>query len=186
MCAGKCVLIICLTITVVVFFNCSGPGNQQQQTKKPDIDEFLGEAFKAIKNRDWGRYSKLTITSADFVLKKMGISTFKEKQSYVGSSVKPAEIKKQYAQFQQAVTVNEANEEDMIYFDRDTFVSMGKIADQGIMPALNNTRIPYKVYTVKVKSDSGAVMDDLYPYFVIVQWGSSPRILKLTFPEAPQ
>ena len=32
-------------------------------------------------------------------------------------------------------------------------------------------------------SGSGKVLDDLYPYFVIVQWGSCPMILKLLFPE---
>jgi hypothetical protein len=37
---------------------------------------------------------------------------------------------------------------------------------------------------MKVKSESGEIMDDLYPYFVIVQWGNSPRILKLLFQEA--
>jgi hypothetical protein len=33
-------------------------------------------------------------------------------------------------------------------------------------------------------SGSGKVLDDLYPYFVVVQWGSYPMILKMLFPEA--
>jgi hypothetical protein len=54
--------------------------------------------------------------------------------------------------------------------------------DQGVMETLNNVQIPYKIYSIKVKSVSGAVMDDLYPHFMIVQWNNRPRILGLIFP----
>ncbi len=177
--------IICLIFSIMFLIHCSGSESQQPQPQQESggIDGLLQDAFEAIKTQNREKYNDLTITSADFVLKRMGISKLKENQSYVGTSVKPAEIKKQHAQFQQAVKVDEKFEEDMIYFDKDTFISAGRIIDQGVMKALNNVQIPYKIYTIKVKSDGGAVMDDLYPYFMIVHWNNRPRILKLIFPE---
>jgi hypothetical protein len=87
-------------------------------------------------------------------------------------------------QFKQAKNMPGELKEDMIYFDEDIYVSAGKIVDQGVMPTLGEVQIPYKIYTIKVKSGSGKVLDDLYPYFVVVQWGSCPMILKMLFPEA--
>jgi hypothetical protein len=170
----------------VVIIGCSGSiDNQPSQAKgSQNVDRLLEQAFAAIKSRDRAKYQALTITSADFILKRRGISKFKEKQSYVGSSLKPEEINKQLEQFKQAKNVAEELKEEMIYFDEDTYVSVGKIIDQGVMPTVGEVQIPYKIYTIKVKSQSGKVMDDLYPYFVIVQWGNQPRILKLLFPEA--
>jgi hypothetical protein len=166
-----------------IHFSCSKSGSSPDpQDTRDNIDELLEEAFAAIKNRDLAKYYKLTITSADFVLKQMGISKFKEKQSYVGSSLKPGEINKQIAQFNRAQQVEEKFEDKMIYFDKDTYVSPGKIVDRGILTVVNNVQIPYKIYTVKIKSESGEVLDDLYPYFMIVQWGGTPRILELIFP----
>jgi hypothetical protein len=176
---------VVLLLCFVVILGCSGSTNSQpSQTKSSkNIDNLLEQAFAAIKSRDRAKYQALTITSADFILKRRGISKFKEKQSYVGSSLKPEEISKQLEQFKQAKKVPEELKEDMIYFDEDTYVSVGKIVDQGVMPTVGDVQIPYKIYTIKVKSESGKVMDDLYPYFVIVQWGNQSRILKLLFPE---
>jgi hypothetical protein len=169
-----------------VIIGCSGStDNQPSQTKtSQSIDKLLEQAFAAIKSQDRAKYQELTITSSDFILKRRGISKFKEKQSYIGASLKPEEINKQLEQFKQAKNVLEELKEDMIYFDEDTYVSAGKIFAQGVMPTLGEVQIPYTIYTIKVKSKSGEVMDDLYPYFVIVQWGNQPRILKLLFPEA--
>jgi hypothetical protein len=166
----------------VVIIGCSGSGNNEPSQK--DIDKLLEQAFAAIKSQDWAKYQELTITSADFILKQQRISKFKEKQTYVGGSLKPEEISRQLQQFKQVKNVPEGLKEDMIYFDEDIYVSAGKIVDQGVMPTLLEVQIPYEIYTIKVKSKSGKVMDDLYPYFVIVQWRNSPRILKLLFPEA--
>ncbi len=177
-------LVVLLCFAVII--GCSGStDNQPSQAKdSSSIDKLLEQAFEAIKSRDRAAYQALTITSADFVLKRRRIPKLKEKQSYVGSSAKPEELYKQYEQFNRAKNIEEEFKEDMIYFDEDTFISAGKIVDQGVMPTIGEVQIPYKTYTIKVKSGSGEVMDDLYPYFVIVQWGNSPRILKLIFPEA--
>jgi hypothetical protein len=178
------VLLLCF----VVILGCSSSTSTKEQPARPkksnNIDKLLEQAFAAIKSRDRAAYQALTITSADFVLKRMRIPKLKEKQGYVGSSAKPTELYQQYEQFNRAKNIEEEFKEDMIYFDEDTYVSAGKIVDHGVMPALNDVQIPYKTYTIKVKSGAGEVMDDLYPYFVIVQWGNQPRILKLLFPEA--
>jgi hypothetical protein len=175
-----------LLLCFVVIIGCSGStDNQPSQAKdSKNIDKLLEQAFTAIKTQDRAKFQALTITSADFILKRRGISKFKEKQSYVGSSLKPSEINKQLEQFKQAKNVPEELKEDMIYFGEDTFVSVGKIVNQGVMPTVGEVQIPYKIYTIKVKSNSGGIMDDLYPYFVIVQWRNQPKILKLLFPEA--
>ena len=175
------VLLLCF----VVIIGCSTSTKEQpaQPKKSNSIDKLLEQAFEAIKSRDRAAYQALTITSADFVLKRRRIPKLKEKQSYVGSSAKPEELYKQYEQFNRAKNIEEEFKEDMIYFDEDTYVSAGKIIDQGVMPTIGDVQIPYKIYTIKVKSSSGKVMDDLYPYFMIVQWGNQPRILKLLFPE---
>jgi hypothetical protein len=170
-----------LLLGFVVIIGCSGSNNNEPSQK--DIDKLLEQAFAAIKSRDWAKYQELTITSADFILKQQGISKFKEKQTYLGGSLKPEEINQQLEQFQQAKNAPEELKGDMISFDEDTYVSAGKIVDQGVMPTIGDIQIPYKIYTIKVKSSSGKVMDDLYPYFVVVQWGSYPMILKMLFPE---
>ena len=176
-------LVVLLCFAVII--GCSGStDNQPSQAKAGQgIDKLLEQAFAAIKSRDRVKYLALTITSADFILKRRGISKFKEKQSYVGASLKPEEINRQLQQFKQAKNMPEEFKKDMIYFDEDTYVSAGKIIDRGVMPTLDEVQIPYTIYTIKVKSKSGKVMDDLYPYFVTVQWGNQPRILKLLFPE---
>jgi hypothetical protein len=176
-----------ILLVVVVGLNCSSSTSTKEQAAQPKksnpIDKLLEQAFTAIKSQDRAAYQALTITSADFILKRRRIPTLKEKQSYVGSSLKPEELYKQLEQFKQAKNVPEEFKEEMIYFDEDTYVSAGKIVDQGVMPTVGEVQIPYKIYTIKVKSQAGEMMDDLYPYFVIVQWGNQPRILKLLFPE---
>lgn len=88
----------------VVIIDCSGSiDNQPSQAKgSQDVDQLLEQAFAAINSQDWAKYQALTITSADFILKQQRISKFKEKQTYVGGSLKPEEISQQLQQFRQA------------------------------------------------------------------------------------
>lgn len=170
-----------LLLLFVFITACSGSNNKQPTQR--DIDKLLKQAFNTIKTRDWQNYQALTITSADFILKRRGISKFKEKQSFVGSSLKPSEIDRQRQQFKLAKNAADEFNEDMIYFDKDTYVSLGTLVEQGALPTLDDVRIPFQTYTIKVESESGKAMDDLYPYFVVVQWRNKPRILMLLFPE---
>jgi hypothetical protein len=178
---------VVIVLCFVVILGCSSSTSTKEQPARPKksstIDKLLEQAFAAIKSQDWAKYQALTITSADFILKRRGITKFKEKLSYTGSSLKPEEITKQFEQFRRAKNVEEELKEEMIYFDEDIYVSAGKIVERGVMPTVGEVQIPYKTYTIKVKSGAGEVMDDLYPYFVIVHWGNQPRILKLLFPE---
>ncbi|MCP5053797.1 MAG: hypothetical protein GY940_41910 [bacterium] len=165
---------------MLTFISCSGGGSGQpgSQAASDSIEELLKEAFDAIKAGDWNAYSSLTITSADFVLRASGISKFQEKQSYVGSSVKPTEIKRQAEQFHYA----SKGEEDCILFHKDSFVSTGRLMLTGTHKTLNNVNIPFQSFTIKVKSAEGEIIDNLYPQVVVVKWGDYYRILKLLFP----
>ena len=161
---------------------CSASSDNQSSHNGGEVEKLLSNAFAAIKSQDWEQYKALTITAADLVLKRRGISKFKEKQSYIGSSMKPSEINKQLVQFNRVIKVEVSIKEDMILFDEDSYVSMGKIVNQGNITTLDDIKIPFKTYSLKVKSQSGKTMDDLYPYFVVVHWGNQPRLLKLIFP----
>ncbi len=173
------VIIVFVMLSCFLNLSCSkgAKGQPEEKVLGDSVDELLKKAFDAIKAGDWQAYSTLTITSADFVLKAMGISRFKAKQSYVGSSVKPAEIKKQTNQFYKAAK----GDDDTILFDKDTFVSAGPLKITGTHKALNNVNIPFKMYSLKIKTETGEIMDDLYPYVVIVKWGEYYRILELVF-----
>jgi hypothetical protein len=164
---------------VLLFISCSSEAPQKKAWSGNSVESLLTKGFAALKAADIGAYSQLTITSADFVLKKMGIPKFKQSQSYVGSSMKPAEIKKQNAQFQKAV----AGEEDNIMFKSDEFVSIGSLIKKGVIKAMNNTIITFEMYSFKIKTASGETHDDLFPYVMVVKWGSYYHILKLMFTE---
>jgi hypothetical protein len=148
-------------------------------TETDKIDELLGNAFKAIRNRDWEGYRKLTVTSADFILKKMKISIIKYKQTFAGSSLKPMELQNHQNKFETLIKMNSGKNEGVIDFTNSKYDSMGKLVGRGVKTTLNNVEIPYQILTLKVKSLTDEIKKDLLPYFVVVKWGDHYKILDI-------
>ncbi len=81
---------------------------------KPDPssspEALVEAAYEAIRTNSWEDYSKLTVTTADFILKEHNAqSAFKQKQSYVGSQLKPEEQARQRQDFARAVGAGRAS-----------------------------------------------------------------------------
>jgi hypothetical protein len=124
-------------------------------------------------------FQKVSITGSDFVLKANKVSRFAEKNSYVGGIHKKNEQEHAAMQFR---TAREGWEGYIDYDDPDTeFVGLGKLIWQGSVPHLNNTDIPAKIYSAKVKNKDGE-HEDIPPYFQVVKWGSFYKIMGLKFP----
>ncbi len=145
---------------------------------KDGYKALLKQAFQAIKQNDWDKYSKLTITEADFDLKQNKVSPFKQKQSYVGSVLKPEQQQQQRQDFQRAITGGEG----IIPFATAEYVSVGSVVSSGTAESLAGAAIPYTVYSLKVKS-GGSEFDsqNLEPLFVVTQWQGEYRLLNLYF-----
>lgn len=133
-------------------------------------------AYEAIRTNSWEDYSKLTVTTADFILKEHNAqSQFKQKQSYVGSQLKPEEQARQRQDFARAV----AGGEGLIDFKQRKF-SGAHLAGEGTQETLSGSLIPVSAYLVAVEGATSPSPDG--PGFVVVKWGSFYRLLGLSFP----
>lgn len=160
-----------LFMLVIVFGSCSG---------RPTTEEkLLEQAFNAIKKEDWDAYGTLTVTYADFLLKAQSINAFHEKNSYDGGVLKPEQLKQQREEFEIAVQGGEG----IIDFKNADFISPGNVVHAGSLEALEGPAIPYKIYSLKVKSPGSSLTHD-YPRFMVVRWNEEFRIMKLEFPDS--
>ena len=141
-------------------------------------EELIRDAFNAIKKNDWKAYSKLTITTADFMLKEHEAGPFEEKQSYAGSILKPEEIERQRLEFDRAVAAGKG----IIDFRKAQFVSLGATKETTSEELLTGSTISTTTHSVRIRLD-GKETDsrELDPLFVTVKWGDEPRLLRLRF-----
>ncbi|MFC1848719.1 hypothetical protein ACFL27_00800 [candidate division CSSED10-310 bacterium] len=141
-------------------------------------EELIRKAVAAIKINDWEAYAKLTITSADFIMKASKISPFKAKQSYAGSVLKPEAQAKLQAQFRKAVRGGPG----ICNFKQGEFHTITGPVSRGNFPLPDGGYVPFTAYQVTLKI-KGQVHEDasLDPTFIIVQWGSQYRIFDLLF-----
>ncbi len=124
---------------------------------------------------------KTTITSADFDLRAQGISPFKESASFLGSSVKPEQKKRQKRQFWTA----RRGGSDFIDFSKDRLLGLGACLGEETQETLLGERIQVGVYSVRIRR-GGKEMDskDLFPKFALVRLGKTTyRLLGLVLPE---
>ena len=147
---------------------------------KPDPssspEALVEAAYEAIRTNSWEDYSKLTVTTADFILKEHNAqSAFKQKQSYVGSQLKPEEQARQRQDFARAV----GGGEGLIDFKQRKF-SRTQLAAEGTQETLSGSHIPVSAYLVAVDGATTASTEG--PSFVVVKWGSFYRLLGLNFP----
>ncbi|GEM_PF-1345991 len=163
------------TLAVFIFLALSIGCSSKRSAPEKSI---LKKAFSAIKKNDWEAYSKITITRADYEIRKQKMSKFKAKQSYVGGVLKSEEREKQKAEFIAAV----AGGEGLIDFKNAKFVGLGTLLGSGISEGLLNSEYSYRIYSLRIKT-GGQVIDtvDLSPKFVLVLWGKEFRILELLF-----
>jgi len=153
-------------------------GACERQDPTASAEGVVEAAYAAIKANDWDAYSKLTVTSADFILKENNAqSQFKQKSSYVGSQLKPEEQRRQKQEFQRAV----AGGEGQIDFQTHKF-EKAHLAAQGNEELLNGSTIPVSAYLVAAEGQSAPSQEP--PGFVVVPWGSFYKVLRLTFPDA--
>jgi hypothetical protein len=141
------------------------------------VAKFAEQVFHAIQDEDFGKFEKLTITRADFILKQQKISKFKAKQSYAGGVLKPREQAEQKAQFEQAVNGGD----DQIDFKHSEFKSVIEI-DEGLLLISEGYSIPSKTLALKLDMDGEIIStEDLPPYFVVVLWHKKFKLLRLEF-----
>lgn len=142
-------------------------------------DEVLVQrAFEAIKAGDYSAYRELTITTADFVLKREKVNPMMEAQTYAGAVLKPQEQALQRGEFEQAV----AGGEDQIDFKTAEWQGLGPLVDSGSQQLFESGSVPYMSYAIKIKQGGESIVStELRPEFVLVDWGKSRRILRLFF-----
>lgn len=69
-----------------------------------------------------------------------------------------------------------------MYFRRAVFVGMGRVVRSGHVELLEGTRVPYTVYSVRIrKPENEKETDALAPGFVLVYWAGRPRLHGLEF-----
>lgn len=135
-------------------------------------------AYQAIKANDWDAYEKLTVTTADFILKEYNAqSPVKQQSSYVGSQLKPEEQKRQREEFVRAA----AGGAGQLDFRNGAF-GMAHLAASGDEQLLNGSVIPVAAYLVALEGQ--AAPSEEPPGFVVVKWGSFYKILRLTYPDS--
>ena len=158
--------------------SCSAKSRQQQPTSPGAEFELGAKLFAAIKANNWGAFEPLTITSADFTLKRMNLSPVQAKQSYAGASLRPNLIAKLRTDFNRAV----AGGAGQIDFRQAFFVGLGPVTASGNLSDIQNESIPFTTYSLKIDT-GGRVIDatDLTPRFVVVPWEKGLRLLKLEF-----
>ena len=144
-------------------------------------EELVGKVFEAIRTKRTTAFMKTTITSADFDLRAQGISPFKEHMSYLGSSVKPEQKKRQRRQFWKV----RAGGPGFIDFSEDRLLGLGTCLGEETQETLTGVKIPVSVYSVRIRR-GGKEMDskDLFPKFAMVRLGESTyRLLDLVLPD---
>lgn len=142
----------------------------------PD-EQVVSEAFTALKSRNWAAYKKLTVTSADFVLKAQGLSPFASGQSYAGSVLRPEEKLAQKSDFERATSGS------VQLLDRGR-ADLAGVSKAGAFEKelLVGGRLPVRVYRVILRVDGKIVPDGRgMPRFLIVDWNKEPRLLGLAF-----
>lgn len=137
------------------------------------------EAFDALKKKDWTRYKALTITLAEIALSHDKISPFKQKMTYVGSSVR-------------------AQEEDQIknvfdgYCQKDCLKSADlkslKLTDSADIKnpwSQGECEIPVSKYSAQI---SGSLSEPVcvVPKFVVTQWHGRFYLLGLQFDQVQE
>lgn len=150
-------------------------------SKTGSEENVVKEAFEAIKEGDLQRYEKITITAADYLLKKQGVSVFKARQTYAGGVLRREERETQRKEFDMA----KAGGPGRIDFTGSELVGPGKRVEQGVLPYLEGVRIPYATYSVIIRTAEGKKIDtrNFYPLFMVAAWGDEYRMLGLVFPE---
>ncbi len=144
-------------------------------------EELVGKVFEALRKKSAGAFMKTTITSADFDLRAQGISYFKESSSYLGTSLKPEQKKRQRRQFWMA----RAGGPGFIDFSEDRFLGLGTCLREETRETLLGVQIPVSVYSVRIRRDGKEVDTlDLFPKFAMVRLGESTyRLLELVLPD---
>lgn len=141
-------------------------------------EALLQRAFAAIRENNWQAFEPLTITAADFSLRGPQSGALREQQSFLSGVLRPQEKQRQREQFARAV----AGGPGQMDFRRAVFVGMGRAVRSGHVELLEGTRVPYTVYSVRVRmSEHEKETDALAPGFAVVYWAGRPRLLGLEF-----
>ncbi len=141
-------------------------------------EALLQRAFAAIQENNWQAFERLTITAADFSLRGPQSGALREQQSFISGVLRPQEKQRQREQFVRAV----AGGPGQIDFRRAVFVGMGRVVRSGHVELLEGTRVPYTVYSVRIRMpENEKETDALAPGFVLVYWAGRPRLLGLEF-----
>ena len=139
----------------------------------------LENVFNALKDEDWEAFQKLTITYADFLLRKQKINAFMEQQSYAGGVLKPEEMNKQRKQFEQTIR----DKKNQIDFKNASFISLGSLINESSLELLvSDENIFTKTYSLIIQINDQIIdSKNLFPTFTIVRWYEEYRLLNLNF-----
>jgi hypothetical protein len=147
-----------------------------------DTDEqLLASCFAAIKANDWKAYSRLTLTPADILEQVSGSrprSPFKGRQGYVGSVLRPEQMKVHEEAFRRAVRGGKGQ----IDFARSKVVGPGTLLGTQNPWQRMGASFPYRTYSLRVET-GGRTVDtkELRPLFTVVTWEDKQRLIDLVF-----
>jgi len=174
-----------LTVSLIIAGCTSMQSPQEKSSEKvseksssggSQEEKVLRNAFKAIQNNDYATYRRTAITTADIMIKRMGLSPLKAKQSYVGGVLKPEELKQQREEFRWAVEGGDG----WIDFEDAEFRGAGTLLDSGSSELLQGGYYQYRIYTIEIEQDGELIdTEGMYPYFVLTPWGSGYKIIGL-------
>jgi hypothetical protein len=164
---ARSIYVTCATLCLAGIFACS-------LEPLPPEERLVEQAFKAIRDNDWQEYSKMTITTADIMLRNSRISPIEERQSYLGTSLRPQQRALQQEQFRRAVRGGP------IDFRNAKFVSVGADERHFVYELLLGGAIPVSSYSLRVEIE-GQEIESEEPRIIVVKWNGQPRILGLSF-----
>lgn len=169
-----CKLLILAATTCLLLGACKGGRN--------DTDEqLLASCFGAIKANDWETYKRLALTPADILEQVSGSrprSPLKGRQGYVGSVLRPEQMKVHEEAFQRAVRGGKGQ----IDFARSTFVGPGTLLGTQNPWRRMGASFPYRIYSLRVEAGGQAIdTKGLRPIFTVVTWEDKQRLIDLAF-----
>lgn len=165
-------------VLFLVLITLSGCG----PTLSPD-EELAKQIFEAIKQHDEEAYSRLTITSADFDLKRDKVSPFKVGLTYAGSVLRPEMRHRQHKQFEMAIA---RPTDKCIDFSTCDFAGItGDVTHN--QELVGGGSIPTRVRRFLVKKHNTTIdTKEMEPLLLITDWNGKPRVLSLVFREEQQ
>jgi hypothetical protein len=194
------IIAACLCAAVAVMVLRSGAAAEKERIAHVggDADDLaiLQEAFTAVSENNFTKFSAIAMVRADFILareleqaaemqkkaagKEPGLtgSEMLKRFGHTAEVVAPEERRTQREAFERAV----AGGPEQIDFHTSRFLSAGTLVGREAVPLADEQALPVRVYSVRLTTPSGEVDSrDLLPLFAIADYRGAPKLLGLRF-----